>query len=120
VTKKLPNTCEVPPGVVTVTVLAPAAAFVAIVIEIGRFVGVPPGVITALTPAAPMKFTAVAPARFVPRITAGMITGIAADGTPAFGYNAVIDGVCAAANRAGTAIKKNKSAAWRSLRSRIY
>jgi hypothetical protein len=87
-TTKLLKTCEVPATVVTVIVLGPAAAVEAIVIVMRRLVAEPPCPIAALTPA-PLKLTAEAFNRLVPRIKAE--TELA--GAAALGYRAVMLGV---------------------------
>jgi hypothetical protein len=63
----------------TVTALGPTAAFWAIVIVTARFVTVPFVVMVAVTPV-PLKLTAVAFKKFVPRI----VEDTTADGVPEF------------------------------------
>ncbi len=94
VTTKLLNTCDVPFGVVTVSVRGPEAVPERILTVIGSDVAVPPVPIVAVTPA-PLNATLVAPSRLVPLMTAETDRS----GAPAFGYIAVTDGAldCAAA-----------------------
>jgi hypothetical protein len=60
---------DVPPGVVTVTLLNPVDAFGAIVTITGRLVSEPPPEIEAVMPV-PSNVTPVAPVRFTPLIVA--------------------------------------------------
>jgi hypothetical protein len=87
VTVKLLKSADVPAAVFTVTVRSPSGALAAIVMVMGREVGVPKGSIVAVTPE-PLKVTSYTPIRYVPVIVALMVVPC----IPTFGVIAVTVG----------------------------